>query len=55
MNGGDDYGTVKIGGRLYRMTGRGFIVYMLVSSVVGVAVLWGVLVLFIFAFSPLYG
>lgn len=51
----DDYGMVKIGRRYYRMTGRGFIVYLIVSSFVGVFVLWGVLVLCIFAFSPLYG
>lgn len=35
MNEREDYGTVKIWGRLYKMTGRGFVLYLVGGSVVG--------------------
>ena len=55
MNGDDDYGTVKIGGRLYRMTGRGFVVWLVSGSVVCVGAVWLLLSVVIVALSPLYG
>jgi hypothetical protein len=55
VSGDDDYGTVRIGGRLYRMNGRGYLLYLLGGSVLLVGAVWVCLVLIIFAFSPLYG
>lgn len=51
----DDYGTIRIGGEDLPLTARGYVVYLILGGLVIVSVVWFVLTVTIFAFSPLYG
>ena len=51
----DYFGMVKFGRRFYKMTLRGFVVWVVVASVSGVVAAWLVLSVVIVALSPLYG
>lgn len=50
-----EFGSVRIGGENVPLTLRGYVVLLVVGGVGLAGVVWGVLVLTIFAFSPLYG
>jgi hypothetical protein len=52
---GDDYGVIKIGRRYYRMTGRGYLLVMLLSNLLWGGLIWAALTLLIIGLSPLYG
>ena len=51
----EDYGTIRLGGDDVPLTGRGYVVFLIIGGAIIAGAVWLVLTVAIFAFSPLYG